>query len=394
MIVYGRNRMKVFISYSGHDGKMFAKRLTEKFENVRGWDVWYYDDPKYITGELPWIDIYTEIMKSDWMLVLTTDNTVSNMNQRNEFMNAIMNGIRTVAFTKKGSIVPGELKGRNIGYFDLANFDVSSHWLIQDLQKVGKSTENPVPIFDDVIKNIRFRTSGLDLDIIKQLRKMIGDRYLSGTVIRKIARISLLPDTDKQELMGQYMWWEDDLEQFQRKDIWYGVICNQIADAIISGEQTYLVKTLSKNSVNRHLISKIADPKVKYDKINEYVASLTSHGSEPDFMMLPVGIEPDYFRYVNVNDVTWGTDGRETLHFDNDLEIKVYHFIPTTHSTEIIIGSGKALRWSIRLDAEDGALATAIGKSPLYSDKVDFFAGTIFRVEILKPEAFAVVEIS
>jgi hypothetical protein len=64
--------------------------------------------------------------------------------------------------------------------------------------------------------------------------------------------------------------------------------------------------------------------------------------------------------------------------------------IPTK---EFIILDHNSLRWLVKPDKEDGALATAIGVSPLYRDKVDFYVLTLVKANILIPEAISVIHI-
>jgi hypothetical protein len=384
--------MKAFISYCGNDGRELARRLVKILERTGAAEIWFYDDSKYIVGEIPWVEIYSEIMKKEWMIVLTTENTHININQKNEYMNAIMNGKRTFSFTKMGSTIPDELKGRNAGFFDDANFEDACSRFVLDIQKVEGSSQR-IRFGDELIERLRAGTNGLNLNKIKQLRKEILDRYLAQTEIRNIARISLLPDGSKISLEGQYIWWEDDLKQFQREDIYYGVICFQIADTITNGELSHLIQTLIKYSTNRHIVESL-DPNLKYYKIREQINLLTNKGFELDFMMLPVQNYSEFMNYLpsmEIDDVRWEKDGKAMLYFKNKAVIKVYSFVPTEPTVQIIIGSSNNVRCTIRSDKEDGALATAIGVSPLYKDKVDFFARTLYKLEILKPEAIAVI---
>lgn len=62
-------------------------------------------------------------------------------------------------------------------------------------------------------------------------------------------------------------------------------------------------------------------------------------------------------------------------------------------SGEFVIFDRRAVRWKVRPDEEDGALATAIGVSPLYRDRISFYAETQFKVEIPEPAAITVLTI-
>ena len=89
----------------------------------------------------------------------------------------------------------------------------------------------------------------------------------------------------------------------------------------------------------------------------------------------------------------WQPDSKLQLKLNDEISLSVYWSHRELPSQEFIIFDKNAIRWRVKPDMEDGALATAIGVSPLYKDKIDFLAYTLFEIEMLIPDAIRIISV-
>lgn len=391
--------MRVFISYCGEAGKALAANLRDKMNAEKEIDAWTYADPDYTIGERSWDRIYRQIVSSDWMVVLNTECTRGNRNQRHEWSLAIGEAVKVAVFSKEGVEIPDtDLNSRNRGCFDESNFDDRCGKLIADLKKleqeVGRLAERRVQddraMGDELVKGIRQRTEGLDLEKVRAYRSRIVDEYLAGTLTRRIASTGLVSENETG-LMGTYVWLDVDLEEFKRGDVDHSLVCGQIADAIVGGEHKHLLRELVKSSSKRTRSYFTKSSQAAAYAIAKQLNVLVNNGHRPDVMLAPLQIYSEFMQSFH-QIIRWGEKG-DQLVIENSPPLTIYWSHRETPSGEFVIFDRRALWWRIRPDGEDGALATAIGVSPLYRDRISFYAETRFKVEILEPAAIAVLTI-
>lgn len=392
--------MKVFISYCG-DSKRLAEQLTERMvqSNI---DAWTYSDPYYKYGSNAWKEIYREILVREWMIVLNTECTTKSTNQKNEWKHALKNGNMVFAFSKVGVKRPKDLSPRNEGYFDENDFDAKCEKLIKDLkeeetirqlvrqQKLDSERGDNLKELEKLKTLIRQNTEGLNINKVKEARKLITDRYNERTIIRHIAKIGLAADRDIKDLQAKYVWLQDDLARFKRTDVHYEMLWKQIADAIVTGERKYLRQFLLEKITSRNAISTLDILKPDFSLIERETDSLYSKGYTPSVILSPIQVFMSFINFFRSR-ITWQATKEQQLTLSDRLPLTIYWSHGKLPSQEFIVLDKNAIRWRVRPDDEDGALATAIGLSPLYKDKVDFLSYTSFKIEILKPEAISVI---
>jgi len=342
------------------------------------------------------------------MIVLTMACTKNNVNQTNEYKRALLEGVQVESFAQHGVEIPEDLKGRNVGYFEQSSFEQDCNKLIADLkaeemvrQRVKKEQEYHSVlvekkeqeyrsnVLEKLITLTRKKTEGLPLEKVKESRKMIVDNYLKRTIIRRIATIGC---TFEEDLEGQYIWLHDDVEQFKREEVDYRIICSQIAEEITAGEHRYLTKLIVDNTTSMNTLSASDISRPDFSVLEREIAALFSRGHNPNVMLAPIE-EMSTFIEFYYDKINWQFGDREQLVLEGRPPITIFWSNVKVPMKEFIILDTKALRWSVRPDEEDGALATAVGVSPLYRDKIAFFAYTLYKVEMLAPEAISITTI-
>jgi len=391
--------MRVFISYCGEAGKALATVLRDKLNAEKEIDAWTYADPDYTIGERAWDEIYRQIVSSDWMVVLNTECTQGNRNQRHEWRLAMDQGVKVAVFSKEGVATPDtDLNRRNRGYFNESNFDDRCGKLIADLEKleqeVGRLAERRLQddraMTDELLKSIRQRTEGLDSEKVRTYRNRILDDYLAGTLIRRIVGTGLVSENETG-LMGTHVWLEVDAEEFKRGDVDHTLVCGQIADAIVRAEHKHLLRQLIKSSSKRTRSYFTKSSQAAAYAIAKQLDVLVNNGYRPDVILAPLRIYSEFMRSFHET-IHWDEKGDQLL-IEDSSPLTIYWSHGETPSGEFVIFDRRAVRWKVRPDEEDGALATAIGVSPLYRDRISFYAETQFKVEVPEPAAITVLTI-
>jgi hypothetical protein len=327
---------------------------------------------------------------------LITGTTVGNTGQLFEYNCALRSGLRIVALAAPSATIPEVMKSRHIGNFDPHRFDDACLGLVHDILKLERLIPRRAETYRqsvfhgaDVLKKLRSRLYGLNTSKVEQSRKMILDSYLQKTVVRQLSRVSVVPDGNVP-LEGKYIWWQDDVESFQREEMFYGVICGQIAKTIADSEYEFLWQALQRQAANRATLVPPSQPSKTYAQIEDLVDNLLARRHKPNFILAPLELMAD-FLFSFHGKITWPAHKPEQLTLEKRPPLSLFWANNNMDANAFIIGDGHSLQWAVRPDDEDGALATAIGVSPLYKDKVDFFAQTEFKLDVLNPDAFQMV---
>ena len=391
--------MRVFISYCGETGKSLAVNLSNKMNAEKEIDAWTYANPDYTIGQRSWDEIYKQIVSSDWMVVLNTECTRGNRNQWHEWRLAINEAVKVALFSKEGVETPdADLNSRNSDCFNESNFDERCVKLIADLKKLeqevgrmaGRRLQDDRAMTDELLKSIRQKTEGLDLEKVRTYRNRIVDEYLAGTLIRRIVKTGMVSKNDTG-LMGTYVWLDVDVEEFKRDDLDYTLVCGEIVDAIVGGEYKHLLRELVKSSPKRSRSYFSKSAQAAAYAIAKQLDALVKNGHKPDAMLAPLHVYSEFMQSFH-NRIRWDEKG-DQLVIENGPPLTIYWSHRETPSNEFVIFDRRAVRWRVRPDEDDGALATAIGVSPLYRDRISLYAETRFKVEILEPTAIAVLTI-
>jgi hypothetical protein len=388
--------MKVFISYCGQEGKSLSERLRDKMHEARI-DAWAYSDPDYTYGDLAWMEIYKEIETRDWMIVLTTECSSDNINQINECRRALKAGNKVFSFVKHGTktINIDGMKSRTWGEYDKDNFNEQCQKLIADFKKQEAivrqytefNTEADKPETLKLLVTIRQRVRGLSAEKISESRQMIINNYLNRTIIRDVVHVGFTFETSG--LRGQYILLQEDADQFKRNDVDYRLVLSDLGNSIVTGERKYLRQFLVDNVTSKKAISSTDLSKEGFSLLEEEVNSLHSKGYSPTAILSPIQVFQPFMHFFR-DKMKWEVGEKEQLVLGDKEPLTIYWSHKWLPSQEFIILDKSSVRWRVKPDEEDGALATAIG-SPLYDDKVVFFAQTLFKVDLLKPEAVSII---
>jgi len=390
--------MNIYINYSGDDGKKLATRLAELLQREDNISVWAFHDEPYIVGEMSWTDVYTKIRQSDWMLLLLTETGTSDTRQLFEYDCAMRAGLRVACLSAPDAAIPEEMQSRHIGAFDPRRFDNACRDLIREILRL----ETVIPrraetyrqtIFHgaDTLQKLRGHLNGLDADKVAQSRAMILESYLQKTIIRQLSHVSSLSDS-KVPVEGKYTWWQDEITSFQKQESFYGAVCGQIAKTIVDSEYEFLYQVLQRQSANRCALVLGNQPGKRYAQLEDLIDKLLGDHHKPNFILAPLESMADFLISFHGR-ISWPAGKTEQLVLEKRPPLSIFWSNGKMEANAFIIGDGNALQWSVRPDEEDGALATAVGVSPLFKDRVDFFAQTEFKLDILNPDAFQVIGI-
>jgi len=331
--------------------------------------------------------------------VLNTECTRGNRNQWHEWRLAINEAVKVALFSKEGVETPdADLNSRNRGCFSDSNFEERCGELIADLKKLeqevgrlaGRRVRDDRAMSHELVKGIRQKTEGLDLEKVRRYRNRIVDDYLARTSIRRLVTIGLLSEKEMGSV-GTYAWFDVDQEEFKRDDVDYTLVCGQIADGIVGGEYKHLLRELVKSSPKRSRSYFPKSSEAAAYAIAKQLDALVNNGHTPDTLLAPIQIYSKFMQSFH-GSIRWDEKGDELLTEDS-LPLTLCWSHRETPSNEFVIFDSSAVRWRVRPDEEDGALATAIGVSPLYRDRISFYAETRFKVEILEPASIAVLTI-
>jgi hypothetical protein len=389
--------MKIFISYSGN-GKALAGKLCNRMIQS-GIDAWTYDNPNYMIGDITWFEIYEHIQKSEWMIVLLTSSAPTSVNQTNEYMHALMLGVKTFAFSEYKAKIPEQLKSRNMGIFRRNGYENACTQLISNLKEHEKriekelSSERGILQYQKLIPLIRRKIEGLNVQKAQECRNIIIENYLKKTIIRRVTKIGFVFDENESDLQGQYFLFETDIEHFNRPDWDYRVICSQAAEAIVAGEHRELRERLLRNQNNISTLPLSKSGRLDLSMLQDKIDLLYRLGHTPDVILAPIVAFQDFVKFFEKN-IDWPVGEREKLKLKEKQPLTIYWSSNIVPLQEFIIFDSTAIRWRIKPDEVDGALATAIGVSPLYKDKVSFFAGTLFKIELLNQNAIQVIKMT
>lgn len=390
--------MRVFISYCGKEGKKLAQKLAQKMKES-GIDAWTYNDPYYTYGDMAWLEIEREIDARDYMIIMTTECTKQSQNQLWECKRALEKACQPLAFGKSGveTLDIPELKSRAIGSFNEETFDVKCTKLIEDLKRQEiiasqqRKADSESKNLQTLLSFIRRKAEELPVGKVRESRNMIIERYLTRTIIRDVAKVGCV--FNDETLQGKYIWIQDDAQQFKRDDVDYRMIWSDIADVIATGERDYLRQFILGEVKSRKTFaaSDLLVSKPDFSLIEIEIDYLISKGFTPSIMLCPIQVFQPFLGFFS-SKVRWHLGEREQIEFESKQPLTIYWSHKKLPSREFIIMDKNSVRWSIKPDEEDGALATAIG-SPLYKDKVSFLAYTLFKVQLLQPEAISIIEL-
>jgi hypothetical protein len=386
--------MKVFLSYSSKDGKVFAEKLYE-IMNKHGHDAFLVDHDT-LSGEKLWNTISEECLNRDRSIFILTSSSVESKGQEQEYDLAVsFYKTRMALLSNKccSDTIFAKypyLKAFLAATFDELNSERDFAELAVNLVKL-QDKENKVATKEFKDEDLpRPSQEGLDISEIENCIRNLSESFFAETVIPEICRTRSYDEKSGMRLTTIGFAHRLPIEWFKsnKGPIINDFLFRDLGRKIALGERAYLNEIVTKST-------EIRNGKFSPKGILEAVACIHNSGFQADIIYPSMDCWMALHKWHNDAHVEYSNDPLRS-HLNASLvfkETKLKILLPLGDvPRKTMVFSSKAITWIVKADPNHGAIFIVLGKDRLYPLRyVELIAGTRVNIE-MHPIGFFILE--
>lgn len=241
------------------------------------------------------------------------------------------------------------------------------------------------------IRALNARIANLDPSRINECKEAIWKSYEAAALPPQVAVIVKEQSIEVTGFKSVGLRHLIKLTEFNASNYYWGQYFSDVGRAIASGERRYLQEDIQeKVSPDTQTISRSSP---NFSILTKRIESLIGSDLCPDTLLAPIEVFVDFIKTFE-SQIDWNSGRPEQLVL-RDIRLKVFWSHKYAPLNSFIVFNSKAGIWRYVPDQDTGRLITvALGESGERSDSVEYWVEALVKYEIVKLQAFFIINLS